>query len=910
MMLAGAPIPRVKSDPIATEIIREKLQSIPDLVEADLTRTAFSPLVYEYKDYSVGLVDAEGRIIALARRGLPMFTASMIGCAVRDGLEIFGSSEIEPGDIIITNHAGTLGQHLNNVVMYTPAFDADQRLVGFMAIIVHWIDIGGRYPGSCAGTDTTELLQEGLQLRSIKIHRRGEPVEDVYRIIEYNTRLPQMLLGDVAAQVAGCLKGRHLLEELLRRHGSSVLLGAIDSIWESSENAARAAVRSIPDGVYEMESHLDDDGVDLGRHIPVKIKVRIEDGNFTVDFSEVGAQVRGPYNSGVYGGAETAARVAFKYLFTPDEPPNEGGFAPVKIVIPPGKFLSAGPNAPMGKYSSTLATVTDTIIAAMAAVMPERVAAGHHASFGVMNISGIEPRTGQYFNYLDTAHGGWGGSSRGDGVGPYKTVMHADNKDIPVEVQEALYPIRVELHQWRCDSAGAGRSRGGSGVEKTFLALAPFVTNFSFERSSCAPWGLFGGKPGASGEVELKPAQGQRRIIYKESNVRFEAGDRFHVRSGGGGGFGPPAERSRDRIRDDVEQGYVSSLRAREDYGVVLSQIEALDRTSNGKSGASRLRSTARAVIAPLLALIVSCLGAHADSYPLQPIHLIVPFAAGGGVDVTARIVAQKMAENLGQPVLVENRTGGGGIVGADVVAKSSGDGYTFMITTSGHTILPSLAKLPWDPIKDFVPVTKVVSYPLMMVVNPSVPAKSISELIALAKAKPGTLNYGTGGLGTPPHLAMELFKSMVGIDVVHVPYRGNGPATAALLTGEIQMIMDTMIGPLPSVRAGTLRALAVTSRQRSPLLPELPTLDEAGVPGYVFEGWTGMFAPAGTPADIVIKINSEIGKALAVPEINKRLIELGYQTVGDPPDKFAAAVAEDLATVAKIVSSAGIKTN
>lgn len=581
-----ATIERIKSDPITTEIIREKLQSIPDLIEADLTRTAFSPLVYEYKDYSVGLVDASGEIIALASHGLPMFTASIIGCAVRDGIAIYGLSNIEPGDVLVTNHAGTIGQHLNNAVMYTPAFDGDGRVIAFMAIIVHWIDIGGRYPGSCAGTDTTELLQEGLQLRSVKLHRRGEPVDEIYRIIESNTRLPEMLLGDIGAQVSGCIKGRMLFEELLQRHGTPVLLGAIEAIWEKSEQAARVEVQAVPDGEYEMSSYLDDDGVDIGKRIPVKIKVRIKGTDFTVDFSEVGGQLRGPYNSGIYGGAETAARVAFKYLFTPNDPPNEGGFRPVKIEIPAGKFLSAGPNAPMGKYSSTLATVCDTIIGAMANVMPHRVAAGHHSSFAVMNSSGISPRTQQYFNYLDTAHGGWGGSAHGDGVGPYKTLMHADNKDIPIEAQEALYPVRIECHRWRQDSAGPGRQRGGSGVEKSFLVLSPFTTNFSFERSSCPPWGLFGGRPGATGHVEIDRANGESRLTYKESNVRFVAGDRFHVRSGGGGGYGPPIEREPILVANDVRDGFVSKGQAFEVYQVAVTEDGNLD-----KGDTDRLRS-------------------------------------------------------------------------------------------------------------------------------------------------------------------------------------------------------------------------------------------------------------------------------------------------------------------------------
>jgi tripartite-type tricarboxylate transporter receptor subunit TctC len=301
----------------------------------------------------------------------------------------------------------------------------------------------------------------------------------------------------------------------------------------------------------------------------------------------------------------------------------------------------------------------------------------------------------------------------------------------------------------------------------------------------------------------------------------------------------------------------------------------------------------------------------YAQAYPTKPSRFVVPFAAGGGVDLTARIVAQKMSESLGQSILIENRTGAGGIVGADVVAKSAPDGYTFLVTTSGHAILPNLSKtLPWDPIKDFTPVSRVVSYPLLLVVNPSVPVNSASGLIALAKEKPGALNYGTGGIGTPPHLAMELLKSMAGVNIVHIPYQGNGPATVAVMRGEVQIILDTMMGPLEAVRAGKLRALAVTSRERSPLLPEIPTLNEAALPGYAFEGWTGMFAPASTPGDIIDRVNAELAKALAAPEVKQRLIEIGYIPAADTPQQFAGVVAEDLVKIRKIVEQAGIAIN
>ena len=571
----------VAIDPIKLEIIRTGIQAIPDLIETDLMRTAFSPLIYEYKDYAVGLISSDGRALALATHGLALFTAVM-GRAILDGLEIYGLDRIQPGDAIITNYAGTLGQHLNNVVMYTPVFSASGLPVAFMAVTVHWLDVGGHYPGSCLGTDMTDIFQEGLHLRSLKLYKRGELDEDVLRVIEYNTRLPDMLLGDIAAQYAGCLKGRLLFEDLIARHSERVLFDAINTIWQNSERAARAAVRAVPNGRYEARSFLDSDGIDLDRRIPVVIKVEIKDGDFIVDFSECSDQLRGPFNSGRYGGAETCARIAFKYLFAPDDAPNEGGFAPVKVVIPDGKFLSATGNAPLGGYSTPLCTVVDTIIAAMAPILPERTAAGHHSSFGVYGFSGMNPRTARFFSWFDTAHGGWGGSAHGDGVGPYKTITHADTKDIPVETIEALYPMLVERYEWRQDTAGAGRHRGGLGLDKTIRVLAPCNFNASFERYNCPPWGLNGGLSGAPGFVEVETSTG-RQTMNKVSQFAVNAGDRVHIHTGSGGGFGPAIERNPEAVRRDVVRAYVSGKQAQEVYGVVLDDAGHVDTAATQK---------------------------------------------------------------------------------------------------------------------------------------------------------------------------------------------------------------------------------------------------------------------------------------------------------------------------------------
>ena len=552
-------------DPVTLEIIRTGLQSIPDLIEADLMRTAFSPLIYEYKDYAVGLVDASGRSIALASHGLPGFLTNVLGAAVRDGISLYGIDGIEPGDAIISNHAATMGQHLNNVIMYTPVFGRGSRPVAFMAVNVHWIDIGGRYPGSCLGTDTTELIQEGLQLRTVKLYRRGERAEDIFRVIEYNTRQPEMLLGDIEAQYAGCVKGKQLFEQLMARHGEEHLFEAVHQIWTKSAEGARAAVRKVPEGVYEAESFMDDDGIDIGKPIPIKIKVIIKNGEFTVDYSGVADQVKGPYNSGVMGGGDASARVAFKYLFSPYEPVNEGSFTAVKIVLPPGKLISASATAPLGYYQTPLSTVIDTIIAAVAPALPDRVAAGHFGALGVFGFSGNNPKTGRFFSFFDTAHGGWGASERYDGAGPYKTIRHADNKDIPAETLEALYPLLVEHHGRRIDSGGPGRHRGGLGVDKRIRVLAPCNFNISFERSGCPPWGLAGGLAGAPACAEVETAKGTEPV-RKVSQRALVGGDRVHLHSGGGGGYGPPEERDLALVEADLRAGYVTRSKAIEIY--------------------------------------------------------------------------------------------------------------------------------------------------------------------------------------------------------------------------------------------------------------------------------------------------------------------------------------------------------
>jgi len=572
---------------ILAEIIRHALQSVPDQVELDLCRTAYSPLVFEYKDFAIGITDPQGRLICQSRGGIPAFIANVLGLAVREVLALHPVEELAPGDAFISNDPETFGQHLNNVVMTVPVF-IESRLFGFVAILVHWIDVGGRYVGSANSNDSTDIFQEGIQLPCLHIRRRGKPVAEIYRLVTHNSRFPKALRGDLDAQVAGCLKGVQLLSDVVGRYGEESVSLAIGTMWAKSEAASRSAVAAMPDGRYEAHAFLDDDGVTAGRPIEIGVAVEVSGERLTVDLSNISPQLAGPYNSGREGGGVTAARVAFKYLVAPDEPANEGVFAPLDVVLPDGTFLSAGKNAPLARYSSPLPTVIDVILKAMASVLPDRVPAGHHANMGSHRFRGRHPQTGALFSHLDTVHGGWGACAGQDGAGPFKTLAHGDTLDVPVEVQEALYPLRVGRYELRPDSGGAGRWRGGLGTRKTYHVEASCQLTVSFERFGCLPWGLFGGGDGARGGIAIRHGGGKPVAYRKQTEIELSAGDEVLIDAGGGGGFGDPHERDRAALNEDLRNGYVTAEAAASQYGA--RQLETtLSATTAGQPGLADL---------------------------------------------------------------------------------------------------------------------------------------------------------------------------------------------------------------------------------------------------------------------------------------------------------------------------------
>ncbi len=301
---------------------------------------------------------------------------------------------------------------------------------------------------------------------------------------------------------------------------------------------------------------------------------------------------------------------------------------------------------------------------------------------------------------------------------------------------------------------------------------------------------------------------------------------------------------------------------------------------------------------------------ASAQTWPTRPLRLVVPFAAGAGIlDIMARIVGQHLGEATGQQVVVDNRPGAGGTVGADIVVKAAPDGYTMLMGNTAALVAPYLiAHMTFDPLVDLVPVTQVNSAPLMLVVHPSLPVTTVKEFIAYAKEKKGALNYGSGGVGATPFLAVELFKSMVGFDAVHVPYKGGAPALADLMAGQISFMIENVPGTLPYVKDGKLRALAITSAKRLPLVPDLPTMQEAGVPGYEMVGWNGIFVPKNTPADIVAKLNAVLAKLLNSDAVKTQMAKLGAEPAGNPQPEFAAFVKSESVRWGKIIRENGIK--
>jgi tripartite-type tricarboxylate transporter receptor subunit TctC len=311
-------------------------------------------------------------------------------------------------------------------------------------------------------------------------------------------------------------------------------------------------------------------------------------------------------------------------------------------------------------------------------------------------------------------------------------------------------------------------------------------------------------------------------------------------------------------------------------------------------------------------ALAALPMAAFAQGYPSKPIRFVVPYPPGGPLDTIARLLGQKVSEGVNQPVIVENKPGAGGNIGADFVAKSLADGHTILMgAVATHAINPTLyAKIPYDPVRDFAPITQVASTPNVLVVNPSLPVTSVAELITHAKANPGKLNFGSGSTGSAGHLAGELFNSMAGVQMAHIPYKGAAPAMQDLIGGQIHLMFDNLASSLAQVRAGRVKALAVTTAKRSTLAPELPTIAESGLAGFDISTWFGIFAPAGTPREAIARLHAEFTRALATPDVREKMLNMGAEPVGNTPAEFATFIRAEAEKYARVIKASGARVD
>jgi N-methylhydantoinase B len=572
-----------KADPVVTEIVRNGVIAVTEEMKTNLMRTAYNIIIYEALDFTTGLFTPDGETISIGI-GLPMFIRGMAE-TVKAKIKHFGRKNMRPGDIYVTNDSYLTGSHLNHVTLTLPIFHKG-ALVGFSCCMAHWLDIGGTLGGI-----TTDIFSEGLQIPILKLYDRGEANDTLIDMIKQNMRVPSRSMGDLRAQVTAVKTGERRFLELVDRYGRDEVLNAIRAIMDHCEVMARARTRSIPDGVYEAESFMDDDGIEIGKKVPIRVRVIVKGEEMTVDLSGVSRQVRGSFNSGITTGY-ACSQVAYKCLTSPtDYPINDGSFRSLKVTVPPGRVVSAVRPAPMRWWMTYPMTIVDTVFKALAPVIPDRVIAGHHADLVVANTHGINPATSEFFiANFGPLGGGWGAKRSEDGISATVCINDGDTHNSPSEQSEVKFPLVIERYSLLTDSGGAGRHRGGLGVERVVRARVPLTLNTHAERAHCKPWGLEGGGDATGNEVSLR-LDGKWKTDFPNAKVlvaHLKAGDAFRLRSGGGGGYGSPLDRPIEDVESDAKQGYISLAAVRDLYGVMLDpQTFKADRAATERLRAS-----------------------------------------------------------------------------------------------------------------------------------------------------------------------------------------------------------------------------------------------------------------------------------------------------------------------------------
>jgi N-methylhydantoinase B len=582
----------VSLDPVTLEVIRNALPAVANEMAVDLQRTSYNMMIYEVRDFCTALVNTAGELICQNVGGVSHFVADL-GVIITDAVKRYGKDGFAPGDVLITNHQAVAGQHLNNIVIYAPYFH-NGELMMFAMVRAHWIDVGGLSTGFGAGPTVADPWLEGLQLDQLKMYEAGKLNETLYRVLKDNIRFPESSLGDMKSQMAACRLAARRMDELFAKYGRDTMLAAIARIFEETEAKCRNVVSQLADGVYEAQSALDEDGVTPGEPVPIRVKVTINKGTMTIDLSDCSQERRAALNSRTFAGA----RVAYKALTGPLDPVNEGSFRALKVIIPEGNIMMARFPAPMSSWSVIVPMVVDTIVAALAPAMPQRVPAGHHGLLGgTVVFFGVHPQTKRRFVVQSIEGGGWGGRPFEDGESATVSVCQGDVRNGSIEGIELKCPVLVEARALRTDSGGAGKYRGGLGIDMRVRNLVDGKWNFELvKRTQCPPWGLWGGNAGEYGTYLLREP-GEREFAAARGVHRpVTVGSEVIVRTGGGGGWGDPLERDANAVRADVQEEFISARAARDHYGVVLREDLSIDHaaTERAREALRSARGTAQ----------------------------------------------------------------------------------------------------------------------------------------------------------------------------------------------------------------------------------------------------------------------------------------------------------------------------
>ena len=574
-------------DPVLLEVLRNRLEAIADEMELTLLKSAASPIVKEGLDASAALFNVQGETIAQAA-AIPIHLGAL-QCAAQRIVRAFPPESMGDGDAFLLNDPYDGGTHLPDITLALPVF-SEGRAVALACTMCHHQDVGGRTPGSVP-TDATELYQEGLIIPPTRLFRAGELDENLFALLRRNVRLPEVFTGDLMAQVAAGRLGGTRLRELFSAHGTDSVLAYIDELLNRAETLTRRQVESTPDGEYRFEDYLDNDGVDLDRRVKIAVTVRVHGSSMTFDFTGTDPQVRGPFNS-VPASTLSAIYYAIRAISDPAIPNNGGCFRAVDAVLPEGSVVNPRPPAPVSCRTATIKRIADTILGALVGALPGRMPAANSGTLLVMAFGGRDPETGQPFVASELAAGGMGARPDKDGIDVIETDV-SNCMNIPVESVEMNFPLRIPRLRLWTGSGGAGRFRGGLGLEKVFEATSTDVTvSHRGERFASSPWPLEGGAPGARAHAHIVRADGTREDLPSKKMIVLRPGDRLCEYIAGGDGYGDPLDREPAAVLADLLDGKITANAVTDEYGVVLTRGgAAVDEEKTKESRAARRRT-------------------------------------------------------------------------------------------------------------------------------------------------------------------------------------------------------------------------------------------------------------------------------------------------------------------------------